>query len=52
MCFAVSLHWFSDKELQKRLEKAGHDLEWPDIKQDLKSLQGITLENKGKTLAV
>jgi transposase len=40
------------KELDRRLEKAGHSFEWADIKQDLKSLQEITLEDKGKRLAI
>jgi len=40
------------KELDCRLEKAGHCFEWADIKQDLKSLQEITIEDKGKTLVI
>jgi transposase len=40
------------KELDRRLEKAGHGFEWADIKQDLKALQEITIEDNGKTLAV
>jgi transposase len=40
------------KELDRRLEKAGHCLEWADIKQDLKALQEITIEDGGKTLAI
>jgi len=40
------------KELDRRLEKAGHNFEWADIKQDLKALQEITIEDGGKTLAV
>ena len=40
------------KELDRRLDKAGHSFEWADIKQDLKSLQEITLEEKGKRLAI
>ena len=40
------------KELDRRLEKAGHCFEWADIKQDLKALQEITIEDKGKTLAI
>jgi len=40
------------KELDRRLEKAGHCFEWADIKQDLKSLQEITIEEKGKRLAL
>ena len=30
----------------------GHCFEWADIKQDLKALQEITIEDKGKTLAI
>lgn len=40
------------KELDRRLEKAGHILEWADIKQDLKSLQEITIEDHGKRLVL
>jgi hypothetical protein len=40
------------KELDRRLEKAGHCLKWADIKQDLKALQEITIEDRGKTLAI
>jgi transposase len=40
------------KELDRRLEKAGHCFEWADIKQDLKALQEITIEDKGKRLAI
>ncbi len=40
------------KELDRRLEKAGHCFEWADIKQDLKALQEITIEDKGKALAI
>jgi len=40
------------KELDRRLEKAGQCFEWADIKQDIKALQEITIENNGKTLAV
>jgi transposase len=40
------------KELDRRLEEAGHSFEWADIKQNLKSLQEITLEEKGKRLAI
>jgi transposase len=40
------------KELDRRLEKAGHCFEWADIKQDLKALQEITIEDKGKTLVI
>jgi transposase len=40
------------KELDRRLEKSGHCFEWADVKQDLKALQEITIEEKGKTLSV
>jgi transposase len=40
------------KELYRRLEKAGYDFEWADIKQDLSALQEITLDDSGKKLAV
>jgi hypothetical protein len=40
------------KELDRRLEKAGHCFEWADIKQDLKALQEIKIEDRGKTLAI
>jgi hypothetical protein len=36
----------------ERLEAAGHSFEWPDIKQDLKALQQITIEEGGKHFAV
>jgi transposase len=40
------------KELDRRLEKAGYNFEWADIKQDLKALQEITIEDRGKALVV
>jgi transposase len=40
------------KELDQRLEKANHCLEWADIKQDLKALQEIIIEDNQKILAV
>ena len=40
------------KELRQRLEAAGNDFEWSAIKQDLKSLQEIEIEDNGKTLTV
>jgi hypothetical protein len=40
------------KELMKRLEQSGHDLEWADIIQNLESLQETTIEENGKCLAV
>ncbi len=40
------------KELDRRLEKTGHSFEWTNIKQDLKSLQEIVIEENGKSLAI
>ena len=40
------------KELQNRLEKSGHSFEWSDIKQDLKALQEVTLNDQGKQFAI
>ena len=40
------------KELDRRLDQAGHCFEWADIKQDLKSLQEIVIEEHSKSLAV
>jgi transposase len=45
---ALVLH----KELGRRLEKAGHCFEWAEIKQDLKAMQEITIEDNGKTLII
>ena len=40
------------KELDRRLDVAGHSFEWSDIKQDLKSLQELVIEDHGKSLVV
>jgi transposase len=40
------------KELDRRLEEAGHCFEWADIKQDLKSLQQVVIQDSGKSLAL
>jgi len=40
------------KELDRRLKEAGHSFEWADIKQDLKALQEVIIEDNGKTLAL
>jgi hypothetical protein len=40
------------KELDRRVEQTGHCFEWADIKQDLKSLQEIILQEGGKSLAI
>ncbi|GFP43408.1 hypothetical protein HKBW3C_02538 [Candidatus Hakubella thermalkaliphila] len=40
------------KELDRRLEKAGHCFEWADINRDLKALREITIDDNGKTLVL
>jgi transposase len=40
------------KELEHRLNTAGYCFEWSDIKQDLKSLQDIYIEDNGKSLTI
>lgn len=40
------------KELDRRLEEAGYNFEWADIKQDLRSLQEILIEDGGKSLVL
>ena len=40
------------KELDRRLEEAGCNFEWADIKQDLKALQEVEIEDGGKSLAL
>ena len=40
------------KELDRRLNTAGQIFEWSDIKQDLKALQQVTIEENGKRLAI
>jgi len=40
------------KELERRLNASGHVFEWSDIKQDLKALQQVTIEENGKCLAI
>lgn len=40
------------KELDYRLVSQGLQFEWADIKQDLKALQEVTLEENGATLAI
>jgi transposase len=40
------------KELEQRLNQAGHVFEWSDIKQDLKALQQVSLEEDGKCFAI
>ena len=40
------------KELDSRLERAGHQYEWADILRDLKALQRVTITENERTLAV
>ena len=40
------------KELDRRLQEAGQSFEWADIKQDLKALQEVEIEDRGKSLAL
>ncbi len=40
------------KALDSHLERAGHCLEWADIKQDLEALQEVTITEQSKTLAI
>ncbi|MCK4930960.1 MAG: transposase, partial [Candidatus Aminicenantes bacterium] len=40
------------KELDRRLEDAGFNFKWTDIKQDLKALQETVIEENSKRLAV
>ncbi|MHC4106135.1 MAG: IS1634 family transposase [Planctomycetota bacterium] len=40
------------KELERRLNAAGHVFEWSDIKQDLKALQQVIIEENGKCLSI
>jgi len=40
------------KELERRLNAAGHVFEWSDIKQDLKALQQVTIEENGKRFSI
>jgi hypothetical protein len=40
------------KELDRRLENAGHSFEWAHITQDLKSLEETVIEEGGRSLAI
>jgi transposase len=40
------------KELDRRLQEAGHSFEWADMKQDLKALQEVEIEDNGRSLAL
>jgi transposase len=40
------------KELDRRLQEAGYNFEWSEIKQDVKSLQEVVIEDRGKSLVL
>lgn len=40
------------KELDRRLQEAGHNFEWADIKQDLKALQEVEVQDNRKSLTL
>jgi transposase len=40
------------KELDRRLESAGHQFEWAEIKRDLRALQDVLIEDNGRSLSV
>ena len=40
------------KELERQLNLAGHVFEWADIKQDLKALQQVTIEEDSRRMAI
>ena len=40
------------KELDRCIERAGQSFEWAEVKQDLKALQTVTIEESGKRFAV
>lgn len=40
------------KELERQLNRAGYVLEWANIKQDLKALQQVTIEEGGRRMAI
>jgi len=40
------------KELEQRLNRAGHVFEWSDIKQDFDALQTITIREGDKRFAI
>lgn len=50
--FCTFLALILRKELERRLNVAGHIFEWADIKQDLKALQQVKVEENGKQLAI
>ena len=52
MFFCSFLALVLRKELDRRLEKAGHRFEWTEIKQDLKALQRVTIEENGRQFSI
>jgi len=40
------------KELDRRLNEVGHKFEWTNMKQDLKNLQQVKIEDNGKRFAI
>ena len=40
------------KELQRRLEQSGYDFEWLHIKQDLRALQRVEIEENGRRFSI
>lgn len=50
--FASFLALVLRKELDRRLQKAGHEFEWDEIKQDLQNLQETCIKENGKTIYV
>jgi len=40
------------KELEKRFEVKGYDLEWKKIKEDLKAMKEVTLEEGEKNIVL
>ena len=40
------------KELYKKLEKAGYYFEWNKVKQDIKSLEEVVIQEDGKKFAI
>jgi transposase len=50
--FCIFLALVLRKELDHRLEKARQCFEWADVKQYLKALQEIIIEDSGRTLSV
>jgi hypothetical protein len=51
-CFAAFWRWCCERELDQRLSAAGHRFEWLHIKQDLKALKQVIIEENGKRFAV